>query len=110
MSEHESDTQEVTEAQISRAGVFGYDAKGRAHQFDRVRARIIVTVDGEVDHVEDLAQHRVVNWIDYVASKCGWIDQWWTNTDSLDSMQRHQAARARAADIQCQQAATEAAD
>ncbi|WP_135363433.1 hypothetical protein [Halosimplex halophilum] len=110
MTEHESDTQEVTERQIERAGVFGYDKKGRAHRFDSVRSTIIVTVDGEVTHVEQLARHRVVNWIDFVATKCGWIDQWWTNTDSLDSMQRHQAARARAADIQYEQAATEAAD
>jgi len=108
MNGNDTDTQEVTEAQLERSGVFGYDQEGRCHRYDRIRARVIVTVNDEVVHFEDLAQHRVVNWIDYVSAECGWIDQWWTNEGGIESMQRHQAAKAQAADIQYQQAATEA--
>ena len=81
-----------------RAGVIGYDRRGRCHRWDPVRATLYVTVDGDVVHTEELARPAVQHWIDYVRSeKCGWIDEWWNaETPAHD---RHQAAKAQAADI-----------
>lgn len=78
--------------------VFGYDEAGRAHRYDPVRATVIVTVDGEVVHTEQLAKPTVPSWFAFIRDeKCGWIDCWWD--DDTVPVERHSAAKARDADI-----------
>lgn len=110
MTESNPEPQEVTDAQVQRAGVFGYDAKGRAHRYDTVRARIIVTADGDVEHVEDLARNRVVQWIDYVQQRVGWIDQWWSTTNGPDVARRRRVAAQQAQDVRYERARADEAD
>lgn len=88
--------------------VFGYDQRGRAHRYDAVRATVVVTLDGETVHEEQLAKPAVPEWIQFVAEKCGWVDQWW-QADVLP-VERHRSATARAADIRYERAIQEAGD
>ncbi|MFD1588542.1 hypothetical protein ACFR9U_16310 [Halorientalis brevis] len=97
MTDYETSS-EKTVAQ--RAGVIGYDQRGRCHRWDPVRATLYVTIDGEVVHTEQLSRPAVRHWIEYVRDeKCGWIDEWWQCDDLGESKQRHRAAKAQAADI-----------
>lgn len=108
MNQNESDTLDVSDAALERAGVFGYDRTGAKHMFDSVRAQVIVVAGDEVEHVEQLARDRVVEWIDYIAQNRGWIDQWYTTNDLADATKRRQIAEAKAADIRYEQAKAEA--
>lgn len=101
MERYEADSQERT---ATDHPVFGYDRRGRAHRYDAVRATVLVTVDGDVVHTEQLAKPAVPRWIQFIREeKCGWLDEWW-HADTLP-VDRHQAAKARAADIRYEQAA-----
>ncbi|MFD1586250.1 hypothetical protein ACFR9U_04605 [Halorientalis brevis] len=97
MTDYDNDSEKRT-AVSNHAAVIGYDQRGRCHRWDPVRATLSVTVDGDVVHTEELARPAVQHWIDYVREeKCGWIDEWWNaETPAHD---RHQAAKAQAADI-----------
>jgi len=108
MTDNESDTQDVSDAALERAGVFGYDETGSKHMFDPIRAQVIV-VDGDdgVEHVEQLARDQVQKWIAFVHERRGWIDQWFA-ADAGEAMERHQIAEARAADEQYERAKQEA--
>jgi len=109
MNQDKFDTQDVSDAALERAGVFGYDRTGAKHMFDSVRAQVIVVDGDEIEHVEQLARDRVVQWIDYIAQKRGWIDQWYTTANLADATERRQIAEAKAADIRYNQAKAEAA-
>ena len=109
MSQNESDTQDVSDRALDRAGVFGFDRSGFKHSYDSGRAQVIVQDGDEVIHVEQLARDRVIQWIDFVAEeKGGWISQWWTVQNASEAMRRQQIAEAKAADIRYEQAKTEA--
>jgi len=102
MTDYDNDAEKDSVAQD--AGVFGYDKTGHCHRYDPVRGTVFVTVDGEVVHTEQLAPAAVPNWIEYVADKHGWIDQWFGS--DVPQFERHQQARAQAADIRYQNAKT----
>lgn len=109
MTDNESDTQDVSDAALERAGVFGYDRNGFKHSYDPGRAQVIVQDGDDVIHVEQLGRDRVVQWIDFVAEeKSGWIDQWFTVADAGEAMRRQRVAEAKAADEQYEQAKQEA--
>lgn len=92
-SEQKSDAQELKE----HAAVFGYDQTGRCHRWNPLTATVVVTVDGDIEHTEELSREAVPTWIEFVAERCGWIDQWWH--ERRTSHQRYMAAKAQAADI-----------
>lgn len=71
----------LAEDEALGAALFGVDEKGREHRFHRGRASVIVTKDGEVLHVEQLARDQVGKWVAYIRDgKCGWADCWWFDT------------------------------
>ena len=102
MNDNESNPQDYSDRALEHAGVIGYDAKGRAHKYNRVTATIFVTIDGDVVHVEQLSRSRVGQWIDHADETVGWLDCWWFETHA--SIARQDAAKARAADIRYERA------
>jgi hypothetical protein len=109
MTDHEINAQDVTDAALEGAGVFGYDAQGRKHSYDAGRAQIIVQSGDGVVHVEQVGRHRVVDWIKFVdQEKGGWFGQWWTVQNIAEATKRRRAAEAQAADEQYEQAKQEA--
>ena len=97
MNDNEANPQDYSDRALEYAGVIGYDAKGRAHKYNRVTATIFVTIDGDVVHVEQLSRSHMGQWIDYVEDEVGWLDCWWFDTHP--SLGRQDAAKARAADV-----------
>jgi hypothetical protein len=92
-SRKKSDAQDLKE----HTAVFGYDQDGRTHHWNPVTATVVVTVDGDVEHTEELSREAVPEWIAFVDQQCGWIDQWW-HAKRLN-YERYRAAKAQAADI-----------
>lgn len=84
------------------APIFGYDQTGRAHRWDPTTATVVVTVDGDVEHTEELSREAVPNWLEFVDEKCGWIAEWWH--DTKPPWDKLQAVQSRAADIRYEQA------
>lgn len=70
---------------------------GRCHRWNRVTATVVVTVDGQIDHTEELPREAVPEWLEFVAQRYGWIDQW--GHDKHHSYEHYMAAKVEAADI-----------
>lgn len=108
MNDNSSDTQDVSDAALERAGVFGYDETGSKHSYDSVRGQVIVQDGDTVEHVEQLGNAALPKWIAFVRERRGWIDVWLGVDDAGEAMERHRIAEARAADEQYEQAKQEA--
>lgn len=64
----------------------GTDASGAVHYLDDANNRILVTRDGDVEHVQPLSDRSVAEWRAYIADQHeGWVE---TGTDQLASAVR----------------------
>jgi hypothetical protein len=57
-----------------RNAPLGIDAEGRVHEINPVAQMVVVRDDSLIEHREALDGRDVSEWIDYVASECGWRD------------------------------------
>lgn len=83
-------------------GVFGVDARGAVHRYNRTTNHLVVTDgDREVVHEREMAVDELrQNWIPHVGSERGWVDHWLdADTDVIDATGRLGRAL-KAADVE----------
>lgn len=80
MTEDETPHQELSAVQRDKQPL-GTDAKGRDHYWCPVRGRVWVTVDGEIEHIEQVQD--LGNWVEFVAERVGWDSVRYTRTDPV---------------------------
>lgn len=68
------------ERRADHAAAFGVDASGSVHCYDRASNLLIVKdADGDVEYAKGLSPDRLTardGWLNFVADRRGWIDEW----------------------------------